>query len=239
MKIRHLLLIGFTTIPLLSARAQLERPQPQINVSGSADVKVVPDEVYLNVAVETRNEVLDVAKRENDDRVSKALIFLKQNGVKEKDIQTDYVTIQPIFNRREELQTKPTYYQVRKGIGIRLGDVGSFDTVFTGLISIGVNYVQGIQFRTTELRKYRDQARVMAIRAAKDKADSMAAELGVRVGKPLSINVNESSSGTGWQGGLNQNIRQDAGATSGETGDSFAVGQINISASVSVSFVIE
>jgi hypothetical protein len=234
MKIRHLFLIAFTTVPLLSARAELA--QPQINVSGSADVKVVPDEVYLNVTVETRNEVLDVAKRENDDRISRALIFLKQSGIKEKDIQTDYVSIQPIFNRRDELQTKPTIYQVRKGIGIRLGDVGSFDTVFTGLIDCGVNYVQGIEFRTTELRKYKDQARVLAIHAAKEKADAMAAELGVRVGKPNSVNVNDWSGMSGGRGGPNQNVAMAGG--SAEAIESFAVGQISVSATVNVSFFL-
>jgi uncharacterized protein YggE len=237
MKISHLFILGFVALPLLSAKAQVGLRQ--ISVSGSAEVKVTPDEVDLNVTVETRNANLDQAKRDNDDRIAGALRFLKQNGVKEKDIQTDYLSIQPIFDSREKLAVTPGLYQVRKGIGIRLLDVGNFDTIFTGLINNGVNYVLGIEFRTSELRKYKDQARVMAVRAAKEKAEAMAAELGVKVGLPTNISVNEWSSSMSRQGGMNQNASQDAARSSGEGGESFSAGQISVSATVNVSFVLE
>ena len=144
--------------------------------------------------------------------------------------------------------TVPLYYQVRKGIGIKLSDVGSFETVFTGLINNGVNYVQGVNFRTTELRKYKDQARSMAIKAAKEKAVAMAGDLGVKVGKPNSINVVDYGGWNSWStggggggagGGYNQNVSQNPNNASGDAGTTFAVGQISISATVNVSFLIQ
>jgi uncharacterized protein YggE len=257
---------GLMTLPLLPATAQWQQPPSQINVSGSAEVKVVPDEVDLNVSVETRNESLDEAKRQNDERISKALDFLKQNGVKDKAVQTDYISVEPIFDpnagidprtglpmpgyNKHEALTKPTYYLVRKGIGVKLTDVSSFDGVLTGLINNGVNHVQGIDFRTSELRKYKDKARTMAIRAAKEKADALAAELNVKVGKPYSISVNDYGGWISWSRGnggfggggggvASQNVSQNAGGGSGETGATFAVGQISVSASVNVSFLIQ
>ena len=77
----------------------------------------------------------------------------------------------------------------------------------------------------------------------------MAAALGMKVGKPLHIDVNDWGGGTSWQrgswgyygggqgGGASQNAIQSLG--SGEGGDTFSVGQISISANVSVSFLIE
>ena len=41
---------------------------------------------------------------------------------------------------------------------------------FSSAIEAGANKVQGLEFLTTELRKYRDQARSMAIKAAQEKA---------------------------------------------------------------------
>jgi hypothetical protein len=256
MKPRILSAIGLMSLASISARAQLQQPPRLINVAGSSEVKVVPDEVDLNVSVETHNESLDSARQENDERVSKTLTFLTQNGVKAKDVKTDYVSIEPIYIRGSGSALppmKPTYYDVRKGIGIRITDVSSFDTILAGLINSGVNAVHGIDFRTSELRKYKDQARALAIRAAKEKAQAMAAELGVNVGKPWSINVNDWSSWTGRPQGIwgaygyrgaasqnaAQNVAQNAGEGSDERNPSFAVGEISVSATVNVSFLIE
>ena len=120
----------------------------------------------------------------------------------------------------------------------------------TGLITNGVNYVNGVDFRTTELRKYRDQARKMAIRAAKEKAEALTTELGAKLGKVYSINAYDNGGiyGGSFRGGFNgsynnsvQNVITTipSGGASDNTVETFAVGMISVSASVNVSFLIE
>ena len=46
---------------------------PQLNVTGPAEIKVVPDEIDMQLGVESRHSTLSEAKRENDERVSRAL----------------------------------------------------------------------------------------------------------------------------------------------------------------------
>jgi hypothetical protein len=247
-----LLILSFT-----SAFSQAwEQPKPQISVSGSAEVKVAPDEIMLNVAVETRAATLDPARLENDQKIAAALAFLKQSKIKDKDVQTDYISIQPDYdynNGSSESHVKPVAYIVRKNIEIRLTEVAGFQDILTGLLTNGVNYVSGVDFRTTQLRKFRDQARAMAIRAAKEKAVALTSELGAKLGKVTSINANDSSGYYGNYWGMNrgfngfnnaiQNIGGGGGAGGGgasDTGDdTFAVGQISVSATVNVSFLIE
>lgn len=267
---RVLLAIGLTLLPLLSANAQWpgNPQQPQITVSGSAEIKVVPDEVDLNVGIETRDESLETAKADNDTKVAAALDFLKSRGVKDKDVQTDFITIEPIYddnsgpinpstgipwNNRIGKTTKPEFYLVRKTIGIKLTNVADFDPVLTGLITNGVNVVRGIQFLTTELRKYKDQARAEAIKAAREKADAMADALGVKVGQPYDISVNDWGGWTEWSqgswgyggggggGGFGgfQNVSRNAGGSPNEDGATLAVGEISVSASVNVTFLIQ
>ena len=251
-------------LPFQSATAQGGQELPRlINVSGSAEVKVAPDEVDLSVGVETRHESLEQAKRQNDERIFKALEFLKGNGVKNNDVQTDYISIEPVYDPtagidprtglpivgydQHKALVEPAYYLVRKSIGIRLIDISKFDMILSGLVSNGVNRVQRTEFRSSELRKHKDKARAMAVQAAKDKAAAMAAELGVKVGKPQNITVNDWSGWSGWspQAGWGggavpyQNSSQNVGSVAGENGPTVAVGQISISATVSVSFLIE
>jgi len=229
-----------------------DQSPPQINVSGSAEVKVAPDEVDLQMGVETRDVDLQVAQRKNNEQVAAALGFLKQQGIPEKDFQTGFISIEPAYDYNNSSVTArihPLYYIVRKNIGLKLTNVVTFDAVLTGLLATGVNSVQGIDFRTSELRKYKDQARGMAIEAAKEKAEAMASALGVKIGKPYNINVNDWSGWSGWSqngfgfggggGGAFQNASQNAGGGGGESGPTFAVGQISISATVSVSFLMD
>jgi uncharacterized protein YggE len=241
------LILAVVLISLTSAIAQTV-PPPQVSLSGSAEVKVAPDEIMLNVAVETRDEALEPARLENDQKIAAALLFLKQSGITNKDIKTDFINIRPDYDYNGS-HVKPVAYIVRKNIEIRLTDIASFQKILTGLLTNGVNYVNGIDFRTTQLRKYRDQARAMAVRAAKEKAEALTSELGVKMGKVISISAYDSGGSTssnywgmnrGFSGGGNavQNISVVNGA-SDVAEDTFAVGQISVSATVNVSFLIE
>jgi uncharacterized protein YggE len=242
--LKQLLAIAVLACLPTPAFSQTQMRPPLITVLGSAEVKVAPDEIYLRIGVETRNESLEIAKRENDEHVSKSLAFLKNNGVNEKDVQTDFISIQPDYDN--SLRTKVLYYTVRKSIEIKLNKIKVFEGILTGLLTNGVNAVHGIEFRTTELRKHRDEARAMAIRAATEKADALASELKVKRGKVYSVNANEYggwwNSGSYWGGSyggaMYQNSVRNAGGASEEEG-TLAVGQISVSASVDVSFLIE
>ena len=225
----------------------------QINVSGSAEVKVAPDEIRLSVGVETRDQSLDVARQQNDERIASALAFLKSAGVKDKDVQTDFINVVPDYDYNSS-RVKPAAYIVRKSIEIRVTAITNFEGIVTGLLTNGVNCIQGIDFRTSQLRKYRDQARELAIKAAKEKADAMASALGVKRGKVSSVTVNDWSGGWGgyqnrwgaqW-GGFNgqannvQNLGEMSGAANADNAaETFSVGEISVSATVNVSFLTE
>ncbi len=55
------------------------------------------------------------------------------------------------------------------------------------VVLAGATTVREISLRTTQLRLYREKARAMAIHAAQEKAAALAAELGVKIGKPYAI----------------------------------------------------
>src|SRR4051794_11819709 len=86
----------------LAARSQAQfagaEHKPVISVSGTAEIRVVPDEVNLRIGVETRDVKLDDAVKQNETRLAAVLKFLKDSSVDAKDIQTDYVQIEPVYN---------------------------------------------------------------------------------------------------------------------------------------------
>ena len=95
----------------------------------------------------------------------------------------------------------------------------------------GVNDVGGIQFRTTELRKHRDAARLQAVKAAREKAEAMAGELGATLSSVQTITENNTPARSSFL----QNSISPADVFS-ESNSSIAAGVIEIKASVHVVF---
>jgi len=215
-----------------------------ITVSGNADVRIVPDEVIVTLGVETWDKDLEVAKGRNDAIVKKVLALVTDHGIPPEHVQTDYIGIEPRYRDGYYEQSDFIGYFVHKNVVITLRDLSQFEGLLSSALKAGVNYVQGIEFRTTELRKHRDEARALAVRAAQEKASAMAKELGQRVGKPQTVREEQSSwwSGYGawwgarWGGAMAQNTVQEVNGTPLNVDGSVAPGQISVTASVTVSF---
>src|ERR1039458_5415063 len=121
--------MGLSLVATLAQPSTMSQ-QPMISVSGSAEVKVVPDEIYLRVGVETRDPNLKEAEKQNDERIAKALVFLKANEIKGKDVQTDYVEVEPYYPSSGSWQsTKEQSYAVRKSIEIKLTQINKFEAI--------------------------------------------------------------------------------------------------------------
>ena len=251
MKNRHwaklLVLVTILCLTALSAIAQAER-QATIDVQGSADVKVVPDEVFIAFGVETSDPSLRVAKTQNDEGVKKLLALTKEMSIDPKYVQTDFISIEPWEHQlSDEKRTVRVEYRVRKNIAVTLKDVPRFEELLSRALETGVNHVHGIQFRTTELRRHRDHAREMALQAAKEKAALLAGKLGRQIGPAL--RVNEYSGGMyspyGWWGQgsyYGSNAMAQVSSQSGDAANAegaIALGQITVTATVSVSFVLQ
>jgi hypothetical protein len=233
-------------VPTVSTAQSPLQSQQTIAVSGRAEVKVAPDEVTVVLGVQTSDEDLLTAKRLNDDRVKAILKAVTDLGVKPQHIQTDFISIEP---RYSDTYTESGFvgYFVRKTVVVTLKDVSKFEGLLTNVLIAGDNYVHGIEFRTTELRKYRDQARALAIKAAREKAEALGGELSLKVGRAVTIYEDAGGSwvpyGSWWGGGYRgaaQNVIQNSGSTSAPAEDSaIALGQMSVLASVGVTFHLE
>lgn len=212
-----------------------------VSASGKAEIKVVPDEVRLILGVETFDPELIQAKKENDESVAKILAAAKRHGVEPQHLQTDYLSIDPTVEYRSGSKRQDNYV-VRRTLVVTMRDIDRFEDLLAAALESGANHVHGIDFRTTELRRHRDEARRLAVRAAKEKADLLANELGATLGDVHSISEQAESWwsmygswwGTRWNS-MSQNVVQNAGG-SAASDSATAPGQISVSAEVRVQF---
>lgn len=225
---------------LAQAQQQIILP-PMINVSGLGEVKVQPDEIILTLGVEVRDRNLEEARRQNDKKVAAILSYLKKDGVDPKYVQTTFMSVQPIYTGDQYGQSTPEFYLAQKSMMVTIRNIAKFDELLAGIYKAGANRVDGIHYRTTELEKYREQARKLAVNAAKSKAITLSSELGAKIGRVYSIT---ESSSEGYPRPLMRseamyNKMVDVASADQAQGPTISPGQITVSANVEVSFILE
>lgn len=213
--------------------------RPLITVAGQAEIMVVPDEVAFNLRVVTTDKDLLTAQKRNDEVVKRVIALARDYKIPETLVQTGYISLDEKFSD-EEATRKPAVflgYEVTKRIAIILRDVVKAEAMLADIFKSGVTRIESVEFRTSESRKYKDQARTLAIRAAQEKASALAKEIGQSIGKAHTI-IEE---GVTPYSNYSANTISGRGIV-GDFSDSestVALGQISITARVRVSFELK
>jgi uncharacterized protein YggE len=221
------------------AFAQNSSEPPLITVTGQAEVRVPPDEVVFTLGVESVDKDILVAQKRTDDRVREVLGIARKNNVKPEDVQTSYISIQPKYNTddldyeaRRRVNRELLGYQVSKTIAVILRDITRFDSLLSDVLKAGVTSLSNLQFRDSKIREHRDQARSMAIKAAQQKAQLLAGQIGQSIGPAYSIT---ESSLTPYSN-VTQNVAGAGGRSDEGSEGAIAPGSISIAAQITVRF---
>lgn len=209
-----------------------------IQVSGAATINVTPDRASIKLGVQTIESTPEQAQAKNQAAVQQVLAALRQFQIPAKDIATDYFVVQPIY----ENATRRAGYRVDNVVSITLSDVQKTGPVLVAALKAGANQVLDVQFFTSDLRRYRDEARNLAMKAAAEKAQALASAAGTQTGCVLHISEQNWVAYSGWWGGRGgnqfaQNVIQNAATETPFTDDQpVSVGQIAVRAEVQTSY---
>jgi uncharacterized protein YggE len=238
------------TVSMLACQKSSNVEPTKITATGEALVYAKPDKIAVNFGIETHNAELLAAKNKNTEIWKKAAAAIKQNGIPDKDVETDCLSIVPQY-KNDSVKDGVAAYVVHNMFVVTLSDPGKVEPLISQMLGIGVNHLGGVEFQTTQFKQHRESARELAIKAAREKAEKMAANLGCAIGKPLAISENSNLSGSwhysswsGWGYGrfsnaMAQNYIQDTRSAGRENPESFALGKISIQAGVSVTFELK
>jgi uncharacterized protein len=234
-----LLFVSFLFSPACAQNQQ--QPLPRlITVLGEAEIKVVPDEVSIFVVTEGLDKDLNIAKAQNDALVKKVLAVVKEFQIDPKFVQTSYISIKPRYEREYEKRNF-IGYSVSNTISIKLKDLKKLEGLLSKILGEGVSNVRVADFATSELRKHRQEARLVAIKAAKEKAVALAAELGQKVGRPYSISESPISHlAFSYDRAMTSQYALSAeGMAASVSGGTISLGEISVYSNISVSFELE
>ena len=221
-----------------NVQAQDNPDRPLITVSGQGEVLVVPDEVVFNLSATTVDKDLAIAQRKTDEVVRNVIALARRYQVPATQIQTGHISLEERFSD-EEATRRPrvfTGYAVSKSIAIILRDVSKAEALLGELFKTGITRISSVDFRTTQDRKFRDQARAMAMKSAQEKAKAMALEVGQGIGKAFTIA--EEGSTRPFPANNISGFYLPAGSVA-DSPSAIALGQISITARVTVSFELK
>jgi len=231
--------------------ASTEAPQPvcdssrSVQVSGTAIINVTPDRALIQLGVQSNGGTPQAVEASNSAATQAIIKAVRALGIEAKDIATDWYVIEPVYENYDSLYIKG--YRINNVIAITVREVSKTSPVIAAALQAGANQVVNVDLYTSELRKYRDQARELAMKAASEKAQALAKAAGTETGCVLTINENSWSSYNGWWYGSKQNQNQwtqnvmqnvapGSSSGSGAGDEPISLGQISVKAEVNASF---
>jgi uncharacterized protein YggE len=154
-----------------------------IVVTGEGKMSAAPDIAQLSFGVTTGPQAsAKVAMTRLTDSMSAVLAAVRKEGIAEKDITTQALSLNPQYDWNDGRQTLRGY-EAMQTLLVKVRDLDKVGEVLSAATSAGANQAGGVSFIIDDPEKGRREAREKAIEQAKEKAKVLASQLGMSLGK--------------------------------------------------------
>ena len=131
---------------------------------------------------------MEIARTRAAEAMQAIIDALQSNGVDEKDIQTQNFSIQPRYDYRNGEQILRGY-MVANTVAVKIRDLDRAGDAIDDAAAAGGDAIRinSIQFTIEDTTALQEEARIEAMKNAETKAQILAEEAGITLGKPISI----------------------------------------------------
>lgn len=224
------LVIAVLSLALLSPAYAVDS---LVSVQGEGTVSAAPDVAYVNVGVVAEGDDAATALSANTVKMKELVAVVKSLGLAENEIQTNQFRLEAKYKydsvKQEQIFVGYICVNTVTLTVCKLGDVGK---VLTAAVEKGGNVVQGVSFAIKDRKPLLEQARVLAVQSATQKAQTLVTTAGAKVGKLKSISENSM----GYVAPKSYSARM-ADAPGGNA--PISGGELSVTVSVSATFEIE
>lgn len=205
--------------------------QRTLSVSGSASEFVVPDTASINIGVLTQAATAREASQKNNDAMISVINALKSMGLGDREIQTSFLSIQPLYKSPVEGEAPNiTGYSASNNVQVTTKMLGNLSGIVDKAVAAGANQVSGVSFTVSEekQRQIHNELLVKAVNDSSAKAGRFAESLNVRITGVRTASISESALPPVF-----------APAAVEKTGTPIQPGESQVSLSVQVTYTIE
>ena len=222
--------------PILSA-AQDSPPEKRIvTVRGEAKRNVTPDQAVVNFSIVTRSKDPSLARSLNAEAGSKAVRAVEAAGVPSKAIRLQNLMLTPAREWDPDTRTyNELGYDVSRSVEVTIDDLEIVADVVVGVVESGANRLDGVRYGLKSETEIRTQVLADAVTSAKARAEAMVAALGAELGDVQTINEEGMSFPTPYYGAERMMVQK----ASADEAEAMPAGEIEVSATVAVTFTIQ
>lgn len=186
-KLKQLLTMAFLLTTILTfgqSNTSKTEEQPYIEVVGTAEQEVIPDEIYIGIIISEK--YVNKVKVTIEEQEEKLKNIVKSLGIDLtnlflSDANADYVKVSW---RTKDVLTKKNY-------SLKVSDATTAGNVFKELEKLEITDANISRVNHSKLDSLKKTIKIIAIKSAKDKADYLLAAIGEQTGKPLIIKETE------------------------------------------------
>lgn len=193
----------FTTLKEMRYIGRGSVVPPTISVSGEGKVYTKPDVAIITVGV-TKNELKQVdASTKVTEATNKIRAALKDNGIDlDKDVKTTNRSLNPRYEWKTDVCPRTINYapcpgknvlvgfEVSESLEIKVRALDNAGKIVDAITAAGATDINGPTFTLDDKKAVEAEAREIAIKDAKQKAEKLASDLGVHVTRIASFNEN-------------------------------------------------
>lgn len=226
-------------IGLLSPLSLQAKDDRTILVTGEGESAATPDQVEFTVGIDVTEAKVEAAKTKSDEAMRRILAITKDFKIDGKDVQSDYLRVQPIQDSSYNASGKPTRpvisFNARRDIRILLRDIKQYDGLMATIFNSGANNLHSLEFKSSAQARLEGEARAAALKDAKAKAEAMAQQMGLKLGRARSIaeGLRDPEPGPRAKTMMMESMARDAG------GPTLAPGEVRIRQYVTIVFDAE
>jgi uncharacterized protein YggE len=164
-----------------------------INIVGTGEVTAVPDIATFSFSVRAEGKDAAEAQGKSAESMNKVIGFLKDEGVDEKDIKTTGYNLMPKYTYTQAPcamgswcppgEQKQDGFEVYQTVTVKVRDTKKAGTLLSGVGERGATDMSSLGFTIDDEEKLKAEARELAIADAKEQAEALARQLGVRLGE--------------------------------------------------------
>jgi uncharacterized protein len=171
-------------------------PKNTISITADGKASGTPDLATISVGVASSAATAKAAQDNMTKKVNDVTAYVKSQGIDEKDITTSNFSIYPSYDYNNG--QKISGYNGNETVTIKVRGVDTstdrLGKVLSGAVENGSNQISGIYFSFDDTNALKQQARKDAIEKAKQKAQELAGQTGLKLGRIVTVSDYESPS---------------------------------------------
>lgn len=167
---------------ILSGNAFTQQKEQSIRVIGTAEMEIVPDEIYISL---TLKEYMKDKKKMAIEQLEEGLVNYLNTKVKvdSKDIKMENLDARIVAMKRSRNKEE----MISKSYVVKLKSTRQAVELFVAMDSLGMSSAYVSRYSHSKMEEYKKQIKINAIKAAREKADYLMAAIGQKAGKAFSV----------------------------------------------------